>query len=545
MRTTRMWNTINRSKLVAGIGLSLALVVGGAAQAPAQEMPAQQMGEAVAADLRLADGVLTLSLEEAISIALERNLSLAVERYRTTESELQLDQSQGIYDINTQADVGTFDETSPAASNLDGAAVQATKGTRWDFGASRLLPTGGTASVTWSNSRLETNSTFALLNPSYNVDFDFGFVQPLWRNAGRQVVESGIRVARNNIDISRENFELQVIGVLQAVEDAYWSLVEAQAQLEVAEESLELAQKLHGQNRVRVEVGTLAPLELVTSEAGIATRKEEIIRARAVVGDGEDLLRQLLNLNDPQVWAATIAPETEPEMAPIELDVEGAVATAIDRRAELRARRLGQDNLEIDAMYRANQAKPGLDLAVSYGFNGLGGDVTSRDFLTREILFQAPGSYSDALDQITGFDFVGWAASLNFTYDLGNRDRKAQRALAEVAVDRGEAELADLELGVITQVRRLARLVGAAAESRESARVSRRLAEKNLDAEQKRYQNGMSTSFQVLEIQEDLSQARSREVNTITGYRKALAQFYQAVGTLIEQSGVEIVEPEA
>jgi outer membrane protein TolC len=540
MRKTRKWNNINRSKLAAVLGLCLPLVAAGAVPVPAQDA-----GESAAADLRLADGVLTLSLEEAISIALERNLSLAVERYRTTESQLRLDGSKGIYDVNTRVDLAAFDESSPQASQLDGAAVQMSDGMQWNFAASRLFSTGGTASVTWNNLRVETNSQFALLNPSFNVDFDLSFVQPLMRNHGREVVESGIRVARNNVEISREDFELQIIGVLQLVENAYWSLVEAQAQLEVAVETLELAEKLHAQNRVRVEVGTLAPLELVTSEAGIATRKEEIIRARALVGDGEDLLRQLLNLNDPAVWAAAIAPATDPEMTPVELDVEGAVSTALDRRPELRARRLGQDNLEIDALFRRNQARPELNLSLTYGFNGLGGDLTLKEFPSGVILFQAPGDYGDALDHITGGDFDGWSAALNFSYDIGNQDRKAQRALAEVAVDRGEAELADLELGVITQVRRLARLVDAAAEARESARVSRRLAEKNLDAEQKRYQNGMSTSFQVLEIQEDLSQARSREVNTITGYRKALAQFYQAVGTLIEQSGVEIVEPEA
>jgi outer membrane protein TolC len=518
-------------------GLCLLLITGTVVPIQAQE------AAAAGASLRLQDGVLTLSLEEAISIALERNLSLVVERYRRNESEFRLDESLGIYDINTRVDLGAFDETTPAASNLDGADIRASEGMSWNFNLSKLVPTGGTASVIWDNSRFETNSTFALLNPSFNVGFDLRFVQPLMRNAGKEIVETGIRVARNNIEISTENFELQVIGVLQQVDNAYWSLVEAQAQLEVAEESLGLAEKLHEQNRVRVDVGTLAPLELVTSEAGIATRKEEIIRARAVVGDAEDLLRQLLNLNEPAVWAATIAPATDPEMTPIGLDVEQAVETALERRAELRGRRLGQDNLEIEAAYRANQTRPELNFAITYGYNGLGGDVTARDFFTGEILFQAPGDYGDALDQITGGDFDGWSAALNFSYDIGNRQRRAQLALADVAVDRGMAELENMELGVITEVRRLARLVGAAAEARESARVSRRLAEKNLDAEQKRYQNGMSTSFQVLEIQEDLSQARSREVNSITGYRKAVTRYYQAVGTLIEESGVELVAP--
>ncbi len=536
MQIRRIFQQVNRA---AALGLGLLVLL---AAAPAG---AQDPAGGAAADVRIDDGVVSLRLDEAISIALERNLSLVVERYRRSESVLRLDESKGIYDVNTRADLSIFDETNPAASNLDGADIRATEGTSWNFDVSKLLPSGGTASVSWNNSRFKTNSTFALLNPSFDVNLDFSFVQPLLRNAGRGVVESGIRVARNNVEISRENFELQVIGVLQAVVDAYWSLVEAQAQLEVAEESLSLAEKLHEQNRVRVEVGTLAPLELVTSEAGIATRKEEIIRARAVVDDAEDLLRQLLALNETEIWAASISPETDPEMTPVTLDIEGAVVTALERRAELRGRRLGQDNLEIDATFRANQARPEVNLAVTYGFNGLGGDVTERDFFTGEILFQAPGGYSDALDQITGADFEGWSAALNVSYDIGNRTRKAQRALAEVAVERGAAEIEDLELGVITEVRRLARLVEAAAEARESARVSRRLAEKNLDAEQKRYQNGMSTSFQVLEIQEDLSQARSREVNTITGYRKALARYHQAVGTLIEESGIEVVDPEA
>ncbi len=549
MKETRTWRCTQWNVAVA-LGLCLLTVAGAAAPARAQDemardvMTRDEMTRS-AAGLRLQDGVLTLSLEEAIGIALERNLSLVVERYRRSESEFRLDESRGIYDINTRVDLSAFDETNPAASNLDGADIRASEGTSLNFNVSKLVPTGGTASVVWDNSRFKTNSTFALLNPSFNVDFDLRFVQPLMRNSGRETVESGIRVARNNIEISRENFELQVIGVLQLVADAYWSLIEAQAQLGVAEESLGLAEKLHDQNRVRVEVGTLAPLELVTSEAGIATRKEEIIRARALVGDTEDLLRQLLNLNEAEVWAASIAPETDPEMPPIKLDVEGAVETALERRAELRARRLGQDNLQIDALFRANQARPELNLALNYGYNGLGGDVTSRDFLTGEILFEAPGDYGDALDQITGGDFDGWSAALNFTYDIGNRQRKAQRALAEVAVERGEAELEDLELLVITEVRRLARLVEASAEARESARVSTRLAEKNLDAEQKRYQNGMSTSFQVLEIQEDLSQARSREVNTIAAFRKALTRYYQAVGTLIEEAGVELLDPDS
>ena len=159
---------------------------------------------------------------------------------------------------------------------------------------------------------------------------------------------------------------------------------------------------------------------------------------------------------------------------------------------------------------------------------------------TGEIIEPLPGGYSDALDQITEADFDGWSAAVNLVYPFRNRAARAAGTLAEVAWERGEAELRDLELGVATDVRRLVRAVLTAEKARESAAVSRRLEEKNLEAEQKRYDNGMSTSYQVLEIQEDLSAARSREVTSITTYRLALVSYYRAVGGLLEQSGVEI-----
>ena len=126
--------------------------------------------------------------------------------------------------------------------------------------------------------------------------------------------------------------------------------------------------------------------------------------------------------------------------------------------------------------------------------------------------------------------------------DSGRCDYIFFEALAEVNFERGQAELVDQELGVITEVRRIARFVDTARQRRTSAGVSRQLEEKNLDAEQKRFENGLSTSFQVLQIQEDLTEARQREVNAVTNYRKAVVLYYQATGELLETTGVEILD---
>ncbi len=491
--------------------------------------------------LRIDDGKILLSLEEAIEIALERNLSLIVDRYRSEEADLNLRGNFGIYDINATIDGFANDETSPAASLL-GASIQETQFKRINFRLDRLVPSGGRGQIDWNNSRTDSNNPFATLNPAYRVDFDLGFSQPLLRDFGKKTTERNIRIARTNREISREAFETQVLSIIQQVEDAYWTLVEAKEQYVVAVESLSLAKQLHEQNRIRVEVGTLAPLELTQSEAGVATRDEQIIRARGAIGDAEDRLRQLLNLVDDQLWSATIVTETEADIEPVELDLDRSMKIALERRPDLRSKRLSQGDLDKDIAYFRKQRLPRLDLAVTYGLNGQGGDVTQRDFVTQEILFQAPGAYDDALEQVRMADFEGFSASLIAAFPIENRFAKAQSALAEVNFERGQAELADLELAVRTEVRRLLRFVDTARQTRASANVSRRLEEKNLEAEQKRYENGLSTSFQVLQIQEDLTEARQREVNAITAYRKALVLLRQATGELIETSGVELID---
>ncbi|MDX1644514.1 MAG: TolC family protein, partial [Thermoanaerobaculia bacterium] len=388
--------------------------------------------------------------------------------------------------------------------------------------------------------RFETNSQFAAVNPSFTVDADLTYRQPLLRDFGRVSTERNIMVARNTIGASQETFEERVTGVIRTVAQNYWNLVEAREQLGVAEESLRLAKELHEQNKIKVEVGTLAPLELVQSEAGVATRTDELIRAQIGVGNAEDDLRQVLNIPDGELWDVDILPRTPPDITRIEIDTAEAVSQSLRERPELVRKRIQNENLAIDLQLAKNRVRPRLDFAATYGFNGLGGDVTLRDFITGEIISTAPGNYGDALDQISETDFDGWSYALNLSVPVQNREAKARRAIAEIAVERAETELGQLELQVSTEVRKAARAVVTAEALVDSTRVSRRLEEENLRAEQKRYENGMSTSFQVLQIQEDLAQARSAAVRAEAGYRKALIDFYRAIGTLPEAAGVEI-----
>jgi outer membrane protein TolC len=371
---------------------------------------------------------------------------------------------------------------------------------------------------------------------------DAVFTQPLLSGFGDNVTKRNIYVARNNSRISLEALEQSVILAVQDVEAAYWDVVEGQEQLKVSLESLELAKELHEMNRIQVEVGTMAPLELVQSEVGVATREEEVLRAETRANDAADRLRQLLNLEGDAVWTTPILPTTDPERDRITIDVDQSIALALAERSELRQQGMVIENLELDQRVFANLVKPRLDLQLRYGYNGLGGDVNIGgggpfDPRPPEIV---PGGYGDALDQVVEAEFEGWSGGLVFGYPIQNREARAQSTIADLALAEGRTELDDLRLAVLTEVRRTVRAVEAAAEAIDLAKKSTELAERNLDAEQKRYENGLSTSFTVLEIQEDLTQARSREVTAIASYRRALVAYYRAMGKLLEENGIQL-----
>lgn len=494
----------------------------------------------VAPDVTIEDGRLQLNLEDAIAIALQRNLSLVVQRFNNAESRYRLTQSRGIYDPVATADLATSEETSPTASVLAGADVETVQTDRWNLGISQLLSTGGTVRADFLNSRRETNSTIVTVNPAFQSDFDITWTQPLLRNFGREATDREILVSRNNLDISREAFVQEVHATIQSVANAYWTLLEAQYQLEVAHQAHDLAQQLHEQNRIRVDVGTLAPLELVQSEAGVATRDEEIVRAEAAVQQAEDDLRRLLNLERGELWATPIELDPSDQRDAVDVELEQAIDRALDNRPEIAQQRLRLANLEVDQEFFHDQRLPQVDLQVRYGYNGIGGDAYDVDFLTGEVMLANPGGYGDALDQITGGDFDGWRVGLNVSYALRNRSAKAASAIADLAHERGQAQLADLELQVRAEVRRAVRALETAEKAITTAEASRRLQERNLEAEQKRYDNGLSTSFQVLEIQEDLASARSREIAANAAYQRALVEFWRSVGGLDEASGVTL-----
>jgi outer membrane protein TolC len=520
------WNQ-RGALLLAGVFL-LAIPLAGV---PAQAATAVRVGtnlqppppaEPPAFDIR--NNAIQLSIDRAIEIALQRNLGIVVQRYARIQSLLAFTQSLGIYDLQAQA---TADASNENAAVTDQTQAAQQKGEDLGFTFVQRVPTGGNVTLGWQNSYLSSNAGTRLTPSSYGSGLNFSFVQPLLGGYGQLVNDRNILIAQTNSQLSRQDFQLQVTTIAQQVVNAYWNLVNAREQLGVAQESLQLARDLHARNKIQVEVGTLPPLDLTQSEAAIATREEGIIQATSAVGDAEDTLRQLLNLPPGPLWATPIVPTSDPKTdEKVAVNLDEALRIALAQRPELRQQELQLAQAKRDADFFRNLIRPSLGLTVRYGYNGTG------------------TAYNDAFSEITGLEFRTWSAALQFAYPIQNRAARAQSASANIGVDRFQA-LYDQERTVVeTEVRHAARAVDTAIKSIDAAIKAREFQEKNLDAEKKRYENGMSTSFQITQIQDQLTQARSQEVTATVNYRTALAEYYRSIGRLLDQEGVTLDDPQ-
>lgn len=531
---------VRRRALLWALGLALASLAGQAREVRVQTSGAQPPEPA---GLEATGDTIELSLDQVIELAMRHNLGIVLERYGQSRFNLGIESAKGLFDLNLNGQAFYTDSTVTSRSAIEGTSSISTTDQFFAVDLSQRLPTGGNLSFGFNGSRGESDSRNAIFSPVFDTGAGFSLVQPLLRDFGVLATRRPVLLARLDSRGNREALEERITGLVQQVSNAYWALVEAQEQLRVAEEGLSLARELHERNRIQVEVGTMPPLDLVQSEANVATREEDIIRAQAAVGDAEDQLRLLLSLPPGEIWSKPIRTSTPPETEAAVVNVDQAIEIANRERPELKRQQIAIEASQLNLAFQKNQLLPRLDATLSYGGSGLGGTQLIRDPVTGQVVRTVRGDFGDALDQLLNRDTTNWRVQLDFGVPIQNRTARAQKAIAELNLDSAEVEFDRLEQQVLTEVRQAVRRVQTAEKQIEAARVSREFQEKNLDAERKRYENGMSTAFQITQIQDDVTQARSREVSAKIAYRTALTEYNRAIGQLLEAEGVVLEDP--
>jgi outer membrane protein TolC len=397
----------------------------------------------------------------------------------------------------------------------------------WSSGFSQQLKWWGASyNVNWTNGRTFSDATNTTFNPSYQTGFQATYTQPLLRDFKIDSTRTSLQTTRIQQETSELSLRGTIAGTLASVRNAYWDLVYAVQAVEAARLALDLANKLVQDNRTRVEIGTMAPIDIVQAEAEAASRQQAVVTAEATHRNAELALKRLIvGGTDDEMWRVSINPVDRPSVVAEPIDLEQAVRNALENRTDLESARKNLESSEISLRSLRNQTLPDLSLQARYTLDGRGGTSIERDRVTNAILGQTPGGYFDALRAIGGFDAPTWNVSLNFSYPIGTSAQEANLARDQLRLQQSQAQLKASELGVATEVTSAALAVRNAFESVQAATKARELSEQRLAAVQSKFEVGMATNYEVVQAQRDLFDARNSELRNQLNYRKALVDF--------------------
>lgn len=479
-----------------------------------------------------AGGTRTLTLEESVALALEQNLDIQVARLEPQSVDLQSAGFRNTFRPVLSSTFGQRDQVQPPTSQLNGGASVNNDTVTYNFGVNQNLAWGGGAyTVGFNNSRVSTNNIFANFNPSYTALLNASYTQPVLRGFKIDNTRQQLQVSLINREISDEAVKATVAQTVANVRNAYWDLVFARSAVDVARRALDLADRLVADNEARVEVGTLAPLDIVQAQAEAATRRQTLAAAEATASTADlSLKRFLVRSTEDDLWRQEIVPVDVPSLEPPPTDVEAAVRRAIAERTDITTSRKNLETNDVNIRFFKNQSMPALDLNASYGAQGLGGTSYIREGsgINSVIVGTIPGGYSDALAFIRDRSFPAWNLSMTLSYPIMGNQAEAQHARARVQRSQAQTRLRALEVQIAAEVANAAFTVQANLRRVEAAIAARELAQKRLDAEQSRFEVGLTTNYFVVQAQRDLRDAENTELRALADYRKSLVNYERA-----------------
>ncbi len=475
------------------------------------------------------DDVRRLTVEEAVRLALEHNLGVQVARIDPQIEDLGVAQAQAAWAPTFTSTLQGAGVDTPNATFLSGALGPKTTDERLstNLGVAQALPWGGSYSVGWDSLRATTTSIFTNFSPQLRSSLALSYRQPLLRGFRIDTARQQLQVNRKNREVADVTLRQSIAITARAVRHAYWDLVFAVASRQVQQQSLDLAYNWLRQTRARVEIGTTAPIDVVEAEAEVAQREEAVIVGDAQIGTAEDALRTLVY--DPAAndfWTFRIEPSTPPAFTATSVDVDAAARNALASRTDLQRAQKSLETTDINLRYFRNQTLPDVTASVDYGLTGVGGTQFLRGAgFPGPVIGLTDRGFAHVLGDLFGNDFPSWTASLTVSYPIGPTAQQAGLARARLQYGQSQVALRNQQLQVTTEVRQAARQVLTNQKRVDTTRVSRQLAERRLEAEERKFAAGTSTSFFVFQAQRDLAQARNNELRATLDAIRSVVDF--------------------
>lgn len=453
-----------------------------------------------------------LTVEQCRASALEHNLDLKVALVDPAIAAQQLSREEAAFESAFTTRALWSETDSPTSTTLVGS--QARFG-QLEPAVTIPLRTGGTATVSLPMTRNETDNQFATLNPSYTSDLEFSISHELLRNAGRRVNVAGITIASYTRQATEAGTKLAVIQQLAAADRAYWIYYRSRRVLDVAQQQYELAKAQLERAERQVRAGKVAEIEVIRAQSGLADRLEAIVRVQNEVFTRQRELKRVMNMPGLDVESATlVTPKTEPDPVQYLIDRDALMAAALDQRMELLQTelRLLADSVNIEVA--DNGLLPRLAVDATYRVNGLG------------------GSLGDSYNELADNRFEDWSLGANLSVPIGNaaaRSRFREATLARLQrLGTLDAQRQTIRQEVLDAVERIESGWQRILASRQSTILSTR----TLQAEQRQFDVGTSTSTDVLNAATALAEAQLTEIQSIVDYQLAQIDLATATGTL-------------
>jgi outer membrane protein TolC len=496
-------------------------------------------------------GVVPLTLDDAVKAALDHNLNIEVTRLNPQINDLAYASIASTYSPALTSQLSTQSQTSPSTNSISGGAAASAiqnGSSVFNGGVTQNIKWGGGGYVvTLNNNKATSNSTLSLFNPTYNTNWSAQYTQPLLRGMRIDSTRQALQVTKLTRDVTDVELKALIINTLSNVREAYWNYVFGVQSVDVAQQSVDLAAQLVSDNQTRVQVGTMAPIDVFQAQSQLALARQNLAVAQSTMRTNELSLKQLIvaGTADP-LGNATDNPVDRPVFTPETIDVQAAVRRALSERTDLTISKLNVEANDITVKYLKDQLLPQADFVANYGLVGLGGTQLIRagtgvGQAPNPIVSTIPGGYTDALSSLWGAGFPRWTMQLNVSYPLGNSSQEVNVARSKIQLNQAAAQMRQVELQVATDVTNAVTSVDSNVERVQAAQSARELAQQQLDAERSKFQVGMSTNYLVIQAQRDLATAQNNELQAILNYRNSLVELDRLQQTTLQSLNVNLV----
>ena len=499
-------------------------------------------------DQRIQEGKLTLDVKSFLALVLRNSTDIHLTQLDVYTAADQILGAKAPFDPQLLLSFNALRSEQTQTSQISGAATLADLSQTSSAGYSQVLGEGPAFTASFNAVRNSSNSAFSFFNPSLATGLNVGLTQPLLQNRGNLQLRAPLMIARTQLRIVSEQSEAQIANILSNAAAQYWEAVRARDNIRVAELSLDRAQKSYERDRLALDIGAISKLDILPSQSQVAQRKLDLIQAQFAYREQLDGLRRLIGADlKPNTVNIEIVLEDQPSALPANFQasaLDQAIAKAINDRPELRAanRRISID--ELNARVARNALMPRLDLNISAGGSGLGGNQLPVVLpLGQGSTTFVAGGLGDSLGQLFSFNSPYYGFSL--TLGVPIRSSAAKASLSESLVNRvrDRYNVRQIEQQIILDVKNANSQLELAQASVNAADVSRELARQNVDAVQQKYQLGTATAFELLNAQSQLAATEGSLVNAYVNYQKAVVAYRRATWTLLDDFGVVVDSP--